>query len=313
MSICRAIMSETRGRPSCPTTSSPSPAASSTNRLVQTRPRPRRRVRHLRRGARQALPRTEDPGASPRLLGPRRRRPEAPPPPLPPFTERKRGVLPELRHHPRLRRRPATELAMTVDPDRTTATITVSTPTSPPSPSPLHPRRTLRPRQTHRTPLQTPARAELNFTRGEATGPILHLEVSPETSTAHCCSPTRSCAPATEQDWTPDPTARTRAARPPPLLRPPARTQTAPWPAVRRPRRRRPPHRILIEERFELRELPPTAADLAKQKKYPYLRLEKRHEKLWSGRLRLKRPGDHYPYGIDGKSWYETAHRTWTR
>ncbi len=67
---------------------------------------------------------------------------------------------------------------------------------------------------------------------------------------------------------------------------------------------------FLIEEAFDLRELPPTAAALARQKQYPYLRLEKHHEKRWTGRLRLKRAGHHYPYGIDGKSWYDHRART---
>lgn len=43
-------------------------------------------------------------------------------------------------------------------------------------------------------------------------------------------------------------------------------------------------------ERFELRELPPTAKDLARQKRDSWFRPEHRTEKIRSSRLRLKRP-----------------------
>ena len=65
-----------------------------------------------------------------------------------------------------------------------------------------------------------------------------------------------------------------------------------------------------IEERAEVRDLPPTATDLAKQKRNPYFRPERRTETIWSGRLRIKRPRPDYPYHLDGKSWFETKTRT---
>ncbi len=67
---------------------------------------------------------------------------------------------------------------------------------------------------------------------------------------------------------------------------------------------------VAINERFELRVLPPTAADLAEQKKYAYLGLERRTEKVWSGVLRLKRERPAYGYHVDAKSWRDSANHS---
>jgi len=59
----------------------------------------RRRVRHLRRRTRQALPRTQHPAALARLLGARRRRPEIPSPSLAMFHRAPARGTRELRQH----------------------------------------------------------------------------------------------------------------------------------------------------------------------------------------------------------------------
>jgi hypothetical protein len=157
--------------------------------------------------------------------------------------------------------------------------------------------------------LKYPHRADLAFARGEGSGPILRLSVSPELlNRALLFADTflRACA---EQGWTP--------VVPPPPEPPDPRHYYG------RPPEPKPHvgphyaeldvngHRIEfhIEEPFDLRELPPTQTDLNRQKRDSWFRPEKRHEKIWSGRLRLKRPGYRYPYGIDGKSWYDTRGR----
>ena len=155
-----------------------------------------------------------------------------------------------------------------------------------------------------------PYRANLQFTRGEAHGPILRLNVSPETLERSLLFADTFLQAAASYGWHPIPPKEPEPPDPRHYYgRPPE------------PEKRTGPDfadldvdgkriEFLIEERHELHELPPTSADLAKQKKYPYLRLEKRYETIWSGRLRLKRPSRRYPYGVDAKSWYETAHRT---
>ena len=152
-------------------------------------------------------------------------------------------------------------------------------------------------------------RAELELERGEATGPILRLDVSPTTLERALLLADTFLKAAAEIGWNPIPPKKPEPPDPRHYYgRPPE------------PKPHRGPHfadldvdghriEFLIEERFELKELPPTARDLARQKRDSWFRPEKRHEKIWSGRLRLKRPGHRYPYGVDGKSWYDTANR----
>jgi len=154
-----------------------------------------------------------------------------------------------------------------------------------------------------------PRRAELKFTRGEAQGPIIHLAVSPDTLDRALLFADTFLKAAADLTWSPIPPPEPEPPDPRHYYgRPP---EPKPNPGPRYVDLSVDGHRIefSIEERFTLKELPPTATDLAKQKKYPYHRIEKRHETIWSGRLRLKRPSHRYPYGIDGKSWYETANR----
>lgn len=155
-----------------------------------------------------------------------------------------------------------------------------------------------------------PRRAELEFPRGESHGPILRLHVSPDSLERALLVADRFLRACVEQGWTPippkqpePPDPRHYYGRPP---EPPKKTG---------------PHHVdldvdgqriefQIEERCEHRELPPTQAELNRQKRDSWFRPEKRYETLWSGRLRLKRPNPGYPYRIDGKSWFETANRS---
>ena len=233
-------------------------------------------------------------------------------PPLPPFSVRKHEPRPSYVTTHAADGTVATEPAVNFDPRRSTATITVSDADLPAvTTTPHHSlqdcsglvKRTAR----H---YKHPQRAELTFTRGEAIGPILHLAVSPDTLNRALLFADTLLRAAAEQNWT---------AIPPREPEPPDPRHYYGRPPEPKPHTG--PHyadlsvdgqriEFLIEEAFDLRELPPTAAALARKKQYPYLRLEKHHEKLWTGRLRLKRAGDHYPYGIDGKSWYDHRART---
>jgi len=153
-------------------------------------------------------------------------------------------------------------------------------------------------------------RADLAFERGEGSGPILHLHVSPELLDRALLFADTFLRAGAEQGWTP-------VAPPPPEPPDPRHYYGRPP----EPKPHVGPHyaeldvnghriEFHIEEPFDLRELPPTPADLNRQKRDSWFRPEKRHEKIWSGRLRLKRPGYRYPYGMDGKSWYDTRGRT---
>ena len=154
-----------------------------------------------------------------------------------------------------------------------------------------------------------PHRSELTLPAGQKSGPILRLDVSPDALDRALLFADTFLRAAAEQGWSPippkepdPPDSRHYYGRPP------------------EPKPHRSPHyadldvdghriEFRIEERFELRELPPTEKDLARQKRDSWFRPQKRHEKIWSGRLRFKRPGHRYPYGVDGKSWFETANR----
>ena len=154
-----------------------------------------------------------------------------------------------------------------------------------------------------------PRRGELKFTRGEAQGAILHLAVSPDTLDRALLFADTFLKAAAELSWTPiaplepePPDPHRYYGRPP---------EPKPNPGPRYVDLEVDGHRIefSIEERFTLNELPPTQTELNKQKRNSWYRPERRTETIWSGRLRLKRPSHRYPYGIDGKSWFETAHR----
>ena len=154
-----------------------------------------------------------------------------------------------------------------------------------------------------------PRRAELKFSRGEAHGPILHLALSPDTLDRALLFADTFLKAAAELTWSPIPPPEPEPPDPRHYYgRPP---EPKPNPGPRYVDLVVDGHRIefSIEERFTLKELPPTAADLAKQKRDSWHRPQRRTETIWSGRLRLKRPSHRYPYGIDGKSWFETANR----
>ena len=155
-----------------------------------------------------------------------------------------------------------------------------------------------------------PRRAELEFPRGESHGPILSLDVSPESLDRALLVADRFLRACAEQGWTPIPPREPEPPDPRHYYGPP------PEP----PKKTGPDYVDLevdgqriefqIEERCEHRELPPTQAELNRQKRDSWFRPEKRYETLWSGRLRLKRPNPGYWYRTDGKSWFETANRS---
>jgi hypothetical protein len=233
-------------------------------------------------------------------------------PALPPFTDRKRAVLPSYVTTRAADGTVATEPTVRFDPRRAATTVTVSEADLPTVTTAPH--HTLQEcsglvKRTARH-YKHPQRAELKFTRGQATGPILHLAVSPDMLDRALLFADALLRAAADQGWNPIPP---REPEPPDPRHYYGRApEPKPNPGPRYADLDVHGHRIefLIEEAFDLRELPPTAAALAKQKQYPYLRLEKHHEKIWTGRLRLKRAGHHYPYGIDGKSWYDHGGRT---
>lgn len=155
-----------------------------------------------------------------------------------------------------------------------------------------------------------PRRSELEFPRGEAQGPILRLAVSPDALERALLVADRFLRAAGELGWKPIPP---QAPEPPDPRhyygRPPEpKPKTGPDYAELDVNGKR--IEFQIEERYEDRELPPSKAELARRAQFSYHRPEKRFEKIWSGRLRLKRPGHQYPYGVDGKSWFETANRS---
>ena len=179
-----------------------------------------------------------------------------------------------------------------------------------------------------------PRRGELKFTRGRGnsgtesnvpfvqqrqsasnaqkarlTGPILQLAVSPDTLDRALLFADTFLKAAAELRWSPIPPPEPEPPDPRHYYgRPP---EPKPNPGPRYVDLEVDGHRIefSIEERFTLNELPPTQTELNKQKRNSWYRPERRTETIWSGRLRLKRPSHRYPYGIDGKSWFETAHR----
>jgi hypothetical protein len=152
-------------------------------------------------------------------------------------------------------------------------------------------------------------RAELALKRGEATGPVLRLAVSPDTLERALLFADTFLKAAAELTWSPIPPRDPEPPDPRHYYGRPPEPQSNPGPHYAD--LDVDGHRIefAIEERFTLHELPPTQADLNRQKRESWFRPERRTEKIWSGRLRLKRPSHRYPYGIDGKSWFETENR----
>jgi hypothetical protein len=152
-----------------------------------------------------------------------------------------------------------------------------------------------------------PNRADLTFTRGEAQGPILHVAVAPETLERALLFADTFLKAAAEQGWhlvppeEPEPSRYGYSSAPKP-------SPTGPQFAELEIDGKR--IQFQIEERYELRDLPFTATELARQKRDPYFRPERRTETVWSGRLRFKRPRPDYCYHLDGKSWFETKTRT---
>jgi len=233
-------------------------------------------------------------------------------PALPPFTERKRAMLPSYVTTHTRDGTVATEPAVTFDPQRTNATKTVleaDLPTVTATPG-----RTLQDccdlvKRTARH-FKHPQRAELQFTRGETNGPILHLAVSPDTLQRALLFADTLLRAAAEQNWQPIPPREPEPPDPRHYYGRPPEPKPNPGPHFVDLQVDGKRIEFSINERFELRELPPTAADLAKQKKYPYLRLEQHHDRVWSGVLRLKRERPPYSYHVDAKSWRETANQT---
>jgi hypothetical protein len=233
-------------------------------------------------------------------------------PPLPPFTERKRSALPTYVTTRDAQGQPADEPALQFETDRQSHKVTAAGADEPEvtvAPTADLTTATAIVKRTARH-LKHPRRADLTFAHGEGSGPILHLHVSPELlDRALLFADTflRACA---EQGWNPIPPKKPEPPDPrhyfgqPPEPKPHVGPHYAELDVNG--------HRIEfhIEEPFDLRELPPTPADLNRQKRDSWFRPEKHHETIWSGRLRLKRPGYRYPYGIDGKSWYDTRGRT---
>jgi hypothetical protein len=234
-------------------------------------------------------------------------------PPLPPFAvERTRASTPSYVTTRGADGEPTSEPAIQFDPDRAADKLgtddrdlpTVTVPASTDLANTLAiVKRTARHYKHAR-------RAELELKRGEATGPILCLDVSPEALERALLFSDTFLKAAAELNWTPIPPREPERPGPRHYYgRPPEP-----------PKRTGPDyadldvngHRIefRIEERFEERELPPTEADLRRQKRDSWFRPEKRSEKIWSGRLRVKRARPGYRYHIDGKSWFETASRT---
>ena len=128
-------------------------------------------------------------------------------PPLPPFSVRKHEPRPSYVTTHAADGTEATEPAVNFDPQRSTATITVSDADLPAvTTTPHHSlqdcsglvKRTAR----H---YKHPQRAELTFTRGETTGPILHLAVSPDTLNRALLFADTLLRAAAEQNWQPIP------------------------------------------------------------------------------------------------------------
>jgi hypothetical protein len=209
--------------------------------------------------------------------------------------------------------RPSDEPAVNFDPDRTTpgASPTISLadtvlPTVGVAPTTSLAAATDIVKRTARH-YKHPNRADLTFTRGEAHGPILHMAVAPETLERALLFADTFLKAAAEQGWhlvppeEPEPSRYGYSSAPKPS---PAGPQFA---ELEIDGKR---IQFQIEERYELRDLPFTATELARQKRDPYFRPERRTETVWSGRLRFKRPRPDYFYHLDGKSWFETKTRT---
>ena len=120
-----------------------------------------------------------------------------------------------------------------------------------------------------------PNRADLKFTRGEAHGPVLHLSVSPDSLERALLFADTFLRAAAEQGWNPMPP---KDPDPPRYgySQAPEPAHTGPQFADLDVEGRR--IQFQIEERAEVRDLPPTATDLAKQKRNPYFRPERRTE-----------------------------------
>ncbi len=167
-------------------------------------------------------------------------------PPLPPFSVRKHEPRPSYVTTHAADGTEATEPAVNFDPQRSTATITVSDADLPAvTTTPHHSlqdcsglvKRTAR----H---YKHPQRAELTFTRGETTGPILHLAVSPDTLNRALLFADTLLRAAAEQNWQPIPPREPEPPDPrhyygrPPEPKPHIRS------ALRRLERRRSAHRV---------------------------------------------------------------------
>ena len=187
-------------------------------------------------------------------------------PALSPFTERKRAMLPSYVTTRAANGTVAIEPAVTFDPERTATTIIVSDVDLPTVTT--APRHALQDcsdlvKRTARH-YKHPQRADLTFTRGETTGPILHLAVSPDTLNRALLFADTLLRAAAEQNWTPIPP---RQPEPP--------DPRHYYGRVPEPKPNPGPHFVdlqvdgkriefMIEEAFDLRELPPTAAALAR-------------------------------------------------
>ena len=159
-------------------------------------------------------------------------------PPLPPFSVRKHEPRPSYVTTHAADGTEATEPAVNFDPQRSTATITVSDADLPTvTTTPHHSLQDCSgPGETHRAPLQTPAarRTHLHPRRNHRPDP------PPRGLTRHAQPRPAVCRHAAASggrtELAADPSTRTGAPRPAPLLRPSARTQTEHRSALRRPR-----------------------------------------------------------------------------
>jgi hypothetical protein len=148
--------------------------------------------------------------------------------------------------------------------------------------------------------LRHPDRAQLTFARGTAHGPVPHFRVSAgvlDRAVRFADSFLRGCE---HLGWAFEPSPKEEVKG--------HRGNTS------EPARRRPPEygvlrianvRIPFEiyERVEVKTLPPTERDLARQAKDHWYRPPVRTEKTHTGVLRLERPSFAYPYRIPRKTW----------
>ena len=151
--------------------------------------------------------------------------------------------------------------------------------------------------------LKHPARSTLAFERGTAQGPVVKIRVSGGLLDRALRFADTLLRAIDRQGWaftSPPPPMRvhqshSREPEPP----------TAPAPEFGFIRIGEDFVPFEIEERFEIRTLPPTERDLARQARNPWHRPEIRTETIHTGVLRLARPALPYPCHVHRKSWFD--------